>query len=61
MSVCVREREIVMWCYFLPRQLEGELRKVREERDRLLTELTQSQTQLTSLQSTHLPQQALER
>ena len=43
------------------RQLEVELRKVREERDRLATELTHSQTQLTSLQSTHLPQLALER
>ena len=34
---------------------------VRDERDRLATALTRSQTQLTSLQSAHLPQHALER
>ncbi|CAI7990456.1 Sorting nexin-29 [Geodia barretti] len=43
------------------KQLEEDLRMVRDERDRLATALTRSQTQLTSLQSAHLPQHALER
>ena len=34
---------------------------MRDERDHLATALTRSQTQLTSLQSAHLPQHALER